>query len=209
VGDPAFSESRLQLFQTVAEQISLALANLALRETLRRQAIRDGLTNLFNRRYMEETLEREISRAQRKDAGLGLLMIDIDHFKSFNDDYGHDAGDMVLREVGGLLLNRTRKEDVACRYGGEEFLIIIPETGEDDALARAEELQAALCAMHLTYHERMLREVTVSIGVAVFPRHGSNVDNLLKAADLALYAAKRAGRNRVCLAGGSITNNLS
>jgi diguanylate cyclase (GGDEF)-like protein len=193
----------------VAEQISLALANLALRETLRRQAIRDGLTNLFNRRYMEETLEREISRAQRKDAGLGLLMIDIDHFKSFNDDYGHDAGDMVLREVGGLLLNRTRKEDVACRYGGEEFLIIIPETGEDDALARAEELQAALCAMHLTYHERMLREVTVSIGVAVFPRHGSNVDNLLKAADLALYAAKRAGRNRVCLAGGSITNNLS
>jgi diguanylate cyclase (GGDEF)-like protein len=158
---------------------------------------------------MEETLEREISRAQRKDAGLGLLMIDIDHFKSFNDDYGHDAGDMVLREVGGLLLNRTRKEDVACRYGGEEFLIIIPETGEDDALARAEELQAALCAMHLTYHERMLREVTVSIGVAVFPRHGSNVDNLLKAADLALYAAKRAGRNRVCLAGGSITNNLS
>lgn len=199
--EPPFSESRLQLFQTVAEQISLALANLTLRETLRRQAIRDVLTNLFNRRYMEETLEREISRAQRKNSDVGLLMIDIDHFKSFNDDYGHDAGDIVLREVGARLLQRTRKEDMACRYGGEEFLIILPDTDKKDALTRAEELREALSALHVNYHDQLLREITVSIGVSVYPDHGKDIENLLKAADVALYNAKRAGRNQVCIAG--------
>jgi diguanylate cyclase (GGDEF)-like protein len=194
-----FSEARRQLIETVSEQISLGLANLKLRETLQRQAIRDALTELFNYRYMEETLDREIARAERKNHHLGLLMLDIDHFKSFNDEYGHAAGDAVLREMGSLLLSKTRKEDVACRYGGEEFLVIMPDVGENDILARAEELRAAVERLHITHQDRLLRDITVSMGVAVFPVHGRDIATLMKAADTALYEAKREGRNQVCI----------
>jgi diguanylate cyclase (GGDEF)-like protein/PAS domain S-box-containing protein len=200
-GEPkSLSSSKQQLALTVAEHIALALANLKLRQALREQAIRDPLTDLYNRRYMEETLERELFRAKREHSSLGIIMLDIDHFKEFNDAFGHEAGDLLLREVGRFLEMRVRKGDIACRYGGEEFTLILPEDTLEKAQQRAEELRTAVQALSVPYHGDLLDRITLSFGVAVFPEHGTTADLLLRAADKALYRAKAEGRDRVIVA---------
>lgn len=194
------SENRQQLAQTVAEQIGLAIANLHLRETLQHQSIRDPLTGLFNRRYLEEALEREVSRAQRNQGQLGVIMLDLDHFKCFNDTYGHDAGDLVLQAIGQLLRQHLRGSDVACRYGGEELTIVLTDIGIADVQTRAEEIRQAIAQLHIPTQSNVLRDITASLGIAVFPFHGRTGETLIKAADAALYRAKAAGRNQVLMA---------
>jgi diguanylate cyclase (GGDEF)-like protein len=192
--------ARVRLAVTVAEQFALALANLRLRETLRSQSIRDQLTGLFNRRYMEETLDRELSRAERQRRSLSLILLDIDRFKHYNDTFGHEAGDVVLTSLGALLRSASRVGDVACRYGGEEFVLILPEAPLGDALRRAEEIREAIRGLRVTHGGRPLEVVRCSMGVAAYPEHGETGSALLRAADAALYRAKREGRDQVVLA---------
>jgi diguanylate cyclase (GGDEF)-like protein len=196
------AESKWQLALTVSEHIGLALANLKLRETLRSQAIRDPLTGLFNRRYMEESLERELRRSQRKGVPLGIVMMDIDHFKRFNDNFGHAAGDYLLRELGVFLRTLVRGEDIASRYGGEEFIIVFPETSLEETVQRAEHIRQDVKNLKLGEEFPKTEGVTLSLGVAVFPQHGSNYEQLLKSVDTALYQAKRDGRDRIAVAQG-------
>ena len=190
-------ESQQAWALTVTEHIALALANLRLRETLRAQAVRDSLTGLYNRRHMEQALEREILRAARNGRTVGVIMLDLDHFKKFNDSHGHEAGDLLLRVLGDYLLTHVRAEDIACRYGGEEFLVILPEASPAMSRSRAEELWRGVQGLHVNFHGELLRGTTASFGVAVFPGHGSTMAELLRAADTAMYAAKRQGRDRV------------
>jgi len=192
-----FSEDEIRLARTVADQVGLAVANLRLRDTLRHQSIRDPLTGLYNRRYLEETLDRELRRAERAGQSLGLLLFDIDLFKQFNDTFGHEAGDIMLREVGRLLRDRFRREDIVCRYGGEEFVIVLPSATLDETINRARELEGAVRWLDVRHRGRSLGSVTLSLGVAVFPDHGQTIETLLRAADAALYRAKQAGRARV------------
>jgi diguanylate cyclase (GGDEF)-like protein len=193
-------DARVRLAVTVAEQFALALANVRLRETLRGQSIRDPLTGLFNRRYMEETLDRELSRSEREHRPLSLILLDIDRFKHFNDSFGHEAGDIVLSSLGALLRSASRAGDVACRYGGEEFVLILPAASLADALRRAEEIREAIRGLRVTHGGRPLEAVRCSMGVAAFPEHGGLGGSLLRAADAALYRAKREGRDQVVLA---------
>ena len=182
---------------TVAEHVALALSNLRLSETLRVQAVRDSLTGLYNRRHMEQALEREILRAGRTHRTVGVIMLDLDHFKDFNDAHGHEAGDALLRLLGDYLVTHVRAEDIACRYGGEEFVVIMPEAPLDMARSRAADLLRGLDGLRVNYRGGLLPGVTVSIGVAAFPLHGRTASDLLRAADAAMYAAKRQGRDRV------------
>ncbi len=184
-----------QLALWVAELLALSLANFRLRETLHLQSTRDSLTGLYNRRYMEETLEREISRATREGGSLGVIMIDLDRFKSYNDRFGHAAGDQLLRSLAGNLAANIRAEDVACRYGGEEFTIILPNANKDETRRRAEVLRSHGPTVALANGERP--GITLSLGVAAFPDDGSTADALLGSADRALYRAKAEGRDRV------------
>jgi diguanylate cyclase (GGDEF)-like protein len=193
-------ESRRRLAVTVAERLAMALANLNLRETLRYQSIRDPLTGLFNRRYFEASLDREIRRVKRRGVSLGILLLDLDHFKLFNDAFGHEAGDVLLKAVGELLRRRVRGDDVACRYGGEEFALILPEAPLEVTRNRAEELRRGIKEMQVLYEDEPLGSVSLSIGVAVFPEHGLSGEDLVRAADAALYQSKAAGRDRVTVA---------
>jgi diguanylate cyclase (GGDEF)-like protein len=200
-GTPAPSAATAQRLATqVAEQLALALSNLALRERLRNQSIRDPLTGLFNRRYLEETLERELARAERAQHPIGVIMIDVDHFKQFNDAFGHNAGDALLREFGALLRSHIRGGDIACRYGGEEFAVIMPDATLEDTERRAEELREATTHLHVSDQDNALGQVTISLGVAALPHHGTGGARLVRAADRALYRAKNDGRNRVRIA---------
>ena len=200
-GELDMPESRRRFAQTVAESLALGLANLRLREALRSQALRDPLTGLFNRRFMEEALEREMRRALRRVAPLSVIMMDLDHFKQLNDTLGHDAGDALLRELGLFLQNHVRAADIACRYGGEEITLIMPDAPLAIARQRAEELREGVRRLLIQDRGRTIGPVTVSVGVAAYPEHAASGDTLLRAADLALYAAKDAGRDRVCVAG--------
>ncbi len=182
------------------ESISMALANLRLQETLRMQSLRDPLTGLFNRRYLEASFEREIQRAERRGIPLSVLMLDIDHFKRFNDSFGHEAGDALLANFGTLLGKILRKEDISCRYGGEEFTVLMPEADAELAKTRAEQICAAVRAMDVQFHNLPLGRVTISIGIATLPIHGNTPEDLLRKADLALYAAKRGGRDQARIA---------
>ena len=193
-------ESIEQLAKTLAEQASLALANLKLREVLRTQSIRDPLTNLYNRRYMEESLDRELSRAVRKHTPLSLMLIDVDHFKRFNDTFGHEAGDIVLRSLGHLLQSQLRSEDIVCRFGGEEFVVILPDAPLDGARQRGEQLREATKELITEFRGQTLGRVTLSIGISTFPAHGGTGATLVEAADAALYRAKKEGRDCVVLA---------
>jgi diguanylate cyclase (GGDEF)-like protein len=184
----------------VSDQIAMALANLKLREKLRNQSIRDALTGLFNRRYTEETLVRELHRAERQRSSISILAIDVDHFKRFNDSFGHEAGDLVLRSIGTFLLEQTRGGDVASRMGGEELLVMLPGAALDDARAKAEQLRQGIKQLVLSHLGAPLGKVTISIGVAAFPQHGRNPDELLRTADASLYQAKHQGRDRVVVA---------
>ena len=186
-----------QLAMTVGETIKLSLANLKLQKTLHEQATRDPLTGLFNRRYLDETLPRELHGALRRNAPLSVAMIDLDHFKRFNDTFGHDTGDLVLREAGGLLRDNLRKSDVACRYGGEEFVLVLPDSSLADANQRLEQIRVLFEKLEIRHNGQLSATTTISAGVAAAPEHGSTMAGLLRAADEALYAAKDAGRNRV------------
>jgi diguanylate cyclase (GGDEF)-like protein/PAS domain S-box-containing protein len=194
---PVLADSALSLKTTFAGQVGLAVANIRLREALRTQSIKDPLTGLYNRRYMTEMLEREIRRAARAEQSLGLLVLDLDHFKAFNDTYGHDAGDAVLRETASFLTKSIRAEDVVCRFGGEEFVVILPTANLDAAHARAESIRSRLHELTVLHQGQSLGMITVSIGVAAFPVHGTSPQKLLDAADAALYCAKKEGRDRV------------
>jgi diguanylate cyclase (GGDEF)-like protein/PAS domain S-box-containing protein len=191
------AESRVRLAATVAEHIALALANLKLRETLRTQSIRDQLTGLYNRRHMEESLERELRRASRTGRSIGIVLVDIDHFKRINDTHGHEAGDKMLKAVGQFLQSRMREEDLACRYGGEEFVFVLPEASLEATRQRAERLREEVKGLRVQHRGRDLESVSVSLGVAVFPEHGATGAALLRAADHALYRAKAEGRDRL------------
>jgi diguanylate cyclase (GGDEF)-like protein len=195
---PELAVVKDQMALAVAEDLALALANLRLRESLRSQAIRDPLTGLFNRRYLEETMEREINRVKRQGTSLGVVMMDLDHFKQYNDTFGHSAGDELLSALGILLKSHIRGEDISCRYGGEEFLVILPGASMEISLARAESLRQAVKEMHL--HHQGLKPSSLSLGVAVYPDHGDTGLQLIQSADTALYRAKKAGRDRVMAA---------
>jgi diguanylate cyclase (GGDEF)-like protein len=188
---------RVRLANTIAEQVSLSLANLRLREALRNQSIRDPLTGLFNRRYLDDSLQRELRRATRKGRPLAILMLDLDHFKRFNDTFGHEAGDTLLRHLGSFLQSYIRADDLAFRYGGEEFVVILPEATLDSARQRAEQLVRDFRRLDVQYHGTTLGPLTVSVGLAAFPDHGNTAEAVLRAADQALYRAKAEGRDRV------------
>lgn len=169
----------------------------ALQEHLREQAVRDPLTGLFNRRYLMETLEREVVRCRRAGEPLSVVMLDVDHFKAVNDALGHDAGDRVLVAVGGYLISQVRDGDAACRYGGEEFVVVLPNTPVDVALRRAEDWRLAVRRVPPVLGDR---PVSVSIGVATLPQHGGSAAALVRSADDAMYEAKALGRDRVVAA---------
>jgi diguanylate cyclase (GGDEF)-like protein/PAS domain S-box-containing protein len=194
---PVLADTDLSLKNTFAGQIGLSIANIRLREALRSQSIKDPLTGLYNRRYLTEMLEREIRRAVRSEQSLGILMLDLDHFKKFNDTYGHDAGDTVLRETASFLSKSIRVEDIVCRFGGEEFVIILPTANLEAAHARAERIRSKVRELTVLHHGQSLGMVTVSVGVSALPGHGTTPKELLDAADAALYRAKREGRDRV------------
>jgi diguanylate cyclase (GGDEF)-like protein/PAS domain S-box-containing protein len=193
-------DSQQRLAISAASQIALSLANLQLRETLREQAIRDPLTRLFNRRFLEESLDRELQLAGRKKQSIAVLFLDLDHFKRFNDSFGHDAGDMVLRSLADLFRNVFRATDICCRYGGEEFAIIMPESSSQNAAIRADALRSQVKSLRLQYKKQTLGQLTISVGVAAFPEHGSNSRDLLKIADQCLYESKARGRDVVTVA---------
>ncbi len=190
------SEPRSELVISVGDAIKLTLANIDLREALREQATHDPLTGLFNRRYLEITLPRELHRVRREDGQLCVAMLDIDHFKHFNDRYGHEAGDALLREVAWLFRTRLRKSDIACRYGGEEFLLVLPGSTLADTTQRLEQICALVRVLQIDFHGRKLGPVSISVGIAAHTGDASAAD-LLHAADTALYAAKEAGRDRI------------
>jgi len=169
------------------------------REDLRNQAIRDALTGLFNRRYMQEALERELNRAEHGGSALTILMLDLDHFKDYNDAWGHDVGDAMLRQIGALVEVRTRREDIACRFGGEEFVLILPGVPLSVGRRRAEDFRKGVRELKIEHQGSLLASATVSVGVACFPQHGCNAQELLRAADKALYCAKARGRNCVAV----------
>ena len=197
---PELDASEISFKTTFAAQVGLSIANIRLREALRTQSVRDTLTGLYNRRYLEEVLDREVRRAARAGQSLGVLMVDLDHFKNFNDTYGHDAGDAVLREAGALLSKGIRAEDFVCRFGGEEFVVILPTANREAACARAERLRLKMKDLTVLYQGRSMGMLTISIGVAVFPEHGVSPKELMAAADAALYEAKRGGRDQVGVA---------
>jgi diguanylate cyclase (GGDEF)-like protein/PAS domain S-box-containing protein len=194
------TEPKRQLAYTVVEQAGMALSNLKLREALREQSIRDPLTGLYNRRYMEEVLKQQLSRVTRHLHPLGIIMIDIDHFKLFNDTHGHAAGDALLRELSRFLQSHIRGEDVACRYGGEEFILIMPDASLETARQRAEYLRQEAKGVHVHDAGQSLEGITMSLGVASYPQNGRNREAVMGAADAALYRAKQEGRDRVVVA---------
>ena len=201
--DPSFVLKRRRLAMNTVDQFTMAYANLQLRARLHHQSVRDQLTGLFNRRYMEESLNRELLRAERHDLPLGIIMLDIDHFKKVNDTHGHDIGDRVLEQLGRLLPHLVRGEDIACRYGGEEFILIMPGASKEDTLRRAEEIRRLIrtrIAVPLPGGKDL--RITASFGVAIHPHHGAGANGVVKAADDALYRSKRDGRDRISLAEG-------
>jgi diguanylate cyclase (GGDEF)-like protein/PAS domain S-box-containing protein len=198
--DDALLETQRRLAQTVRDRLALALSNLKLRQTLRHLSLQDSVTGLYNRRFMEEAIKLQILRAKRAHSPLSIVMMDIDHFKQINDGYGHDTGDAVLRGLADLLQRSIRQSDVACRFGGEEFILLLPDTPTEVAERRAEALRVAVEKMALQYDGKTLDQLTVSLGVATYPDNGLTLQALIKVADTALYNAKETGRNRVCLA---------
>jgi diguanylate cyclase (GGDEF)-like protein len=193
----SLSEDVQRLASVLAEQLSLAVGNLRLQETLRSSSERDPLTDLYNRRHLEISLQRELARAQRHGFPVSLVMLDVDHFKDFNDTNGHDAGDEVLRNVAHVLKRHTRVEDVACRYGGEEFLIVLTSCSMDDAYAKAEAIREAIAQQQVFTRGTALPRITASLGIASYPEDGDRMERLIAEADAALYRAKATGRNRI------------
>ncbi|MYM61371.1 diguanylate cyclase [Vibrio sp. OCN044] len=203
------SEERKQLAFTIAEHLGLALANLSLQDKLRSQAMRDPLTGLYNRRYFEETFEKAWLNASQRDGDMSLLMLDLDHFKRFNDNYGHDAGDYVLKEVASLLTHQIGEHNTACRLGGEELAIICPRCSVEPAMTLANQIVEAVGSLHLSMQGISLGQLGVSIGVATYPDLPSSPAELIKAADIALYEAKNNGRNQAIHEREAVGTSLS
>ena len=223
----AFTPADIRLLTTIAANLGIAIQNAqlykatqqreaevrqanaqlraqlteieTLQAQLREQAIRDPLTGLFNRRYLIETLDREVAQAIRASTPLSIIMIDLDHFKKINDTYGHKAGDVMLQTLGTLLTTKTRDGDIACRYGGEEFIIVLPGASQTIAQRRAEQMRSTFEELRITYGGHIL-SATLSAGVAEFPLNGIDGETVLQDADKALYTAKSLGRNRVVVA---------
>lgn len=194
--DRPHGESLRNLADALTDQIALALSNLFLRQRLREQAIRDPLTDLYNRRYMQEALHRELQQASRAETPLAVVMIDLDHFKDFNDTFGHAAGDVVLRELGEFLRTHVRGGDVACRYGGEEFVLILPGASPQSAYQRANQLRKEFGERAIQHEGKILDSISLSLGIACYPHHGETAHELLSGSDEALYRAKAEGRDR-------------
>ena len=189
-----------QRLRAMTDRVGPALANLKLRDALREMALRDGLTGLYNRRYLEDALNRELHRAERSGKPVSVVMIDIDHFKRFNDKFGHDAGDFVLSAVARTIAKSIRPSDIACRYGGEELAVVLAEADLECGRARVEHMRRAIRETNLVHLGQTLPAPTASFGIAVYPANGTKPADLLKAADQALYCAKKEGRDRVCVA---------
>jgi len=202
LGDRSFTPLAQRLAVAAAEACALALASIRLREKLADQSLRDSLTGLYNRRYAEETLDREIARAKRESTPLSVVMIDLDHFKNFNDEFGHDAGDVALREAATLFAESVRTSDVVSRVGGEEFLLLLPGASQEDALRKIDKMRQRLKTLEVFHRGHRLPKLMFSAGVAGFPSDGNVADALLRAADRALYGAKHAGRDRTVVATG-------
>lgn len=200
------TEDVQRLASALAEQLSLAVGNLRLQETLRSGSERDPLTDLYNRRHLEISLQRELARAQRHGFPLSLIMLDVDHFKAFNDSNGHDAGDEVLRGVAHVLKRHTRAEDVACRYGGEEFLVVLTDCAVDDAYSKGEAIREAIAQLHVFSRGIALPRITASLGIACYPQDGERTEDLIAGADAALYRAKSTGRN--CIAASNAPGDI-
>ncbi len=189
------------LIITFAEALASAIANIRLRETLRVRSIRDPLTGLYNRSYLEESFEREVQRANRSNSSLAVVMLDLDHFKRVNDAHGHEAGDLILAEVAKILLREIRKTDIACRYGGEEILLLMVDIrSQEEIYHRIEALRQLISNLTLIYHGKTLANISASFGVALMPEHGDTQSQLIEAADRALYFSKKNGRNQVTVA---------
>jgi diguanylate cyclase (GGDEF)-like protein len=195
----SLSDARRRLAVTLAEHVALAIANLKLRETLRRQSIRDQLTGLLNRRYMEESLDRELMRASRSQSPLGLVLLDVDRLKQVNDTFGHEAGDRLLQTVSRFLQRRTRADDVLCRLGGDEFVIVMPGASLTIARDRAEQLLTEFRRVAIDFSSQGEAAPSLSMGLTVFPEHAQTGAGLLRAADLALYRAKAEGRDQLAI----------
>jgi diguanylate cyclase (GGDEF)-like protein len=185
------------LVSVVAEDLAMAVDNLRMRKLLEKASLRDSLTGLYNRRYMEDFVLQTISRAKRNNQGFGLVLIDVDHFKKFNDQWGHVAGDKALGAIGKIFLDKLRDGDAPCRVGGEEFLMVLPDCSYEDALKKADDLRMEILKLELKSDSGQLLKVNVSGGVVAFPGHGYNFKELYEKADQALYKAKQAGRNRI------------
>jgi diguanylate cyclase (GGDEF)-like protein/PAS domain S-box-containing protein len=199
----AVSTEQRQLLTTLGEVIKLSLSNLKLRDALRTQAIRDPLTGLFNRNYLQETLLRELSRSTRRQSPLCLAMLDIDGFKGFNDTYSHLAGDVLLKSLAEFFLKKLRGSDILCRYGGDEFILVLPDTGLLQVSDRLDRLRGEVKSIDCRYEGQVLPAASVSIGVAQWPDHAASPEDLIRAADHALYSAKRGGRDRVGVFGAA------
>ena len=191
------ARSTINLAETATQNLALSFANLKLQQELQYQSFHDSLTGLYNRRYLEETLKKELERARRKQQFVSVMMLDIDRFKQFNDTHGHQAGDLVLSKVGSYLLSAIREYDIACRYGGEEIIVVMPDASIENSLVRAETFRTDIKALKLQYNGKQLEPITVSIGVSCFPDDSVDVEKLIVAADKALYQAKEDGRDRV------------
>lgn len=188
-----------QLAVTVGETIKLSLSNLKLRDELRSQAIHDPLTGLFNRRYLDQILPHDLYQVQRRKSPLCVVMLDLDGLKQLNDSFGHGAGDSVLREFGRALYEHLRKSDISCRYGGDEFVLVLPDSTVADTQQRVEQIRIFIRTLQIHYGEQVLKPITFSAGIAQTPEHGTTTGELLQAADGAMYAAKLAGGDRIVI----------
>jgi diguanylate cyclase (GGDEF)-like protein len=186
-----------QFFVTVSEAIKLSLSNIKLREELREQAIRDPLTGLYNRRYLEESLAHELYRSQRQKVQLCVAMIDLDEFKQVNDSFGHGAGDFVLRHIGRILRENLRNTDILSRYGGDEFLLVLPDSSLDDTRQRLDQIRILIKEQAIRYGEKLIGPMTVSTGIAEAKEHSFVAREIIRAADEALYTAKQAGNDQI------------
>jgi len=175
---------------------------------LREQSVRDHLTGLFNRRYLEETLQREILRAERKQSSIGIIMMDVDNFKQLNDTCGHASGDAILQELGSFLLSHIRGDDIASRYGGDEFVVVLPYTSLEVTQQKAELICESIHEFQFRIDGKKLESLTISLGIAVYPENGSTGAALLKTSDDALYQAKRAGGDRIVLASKEVKKGV-
>ncbi len=188
------------LITRVAANISFALSTIQYEKLLETEATEDTLTGLYNRRYLDKYFNIELARYERKPIPISVIMIDIDHFKNYNDQYGHETGDQVLHSLGLILKKSVRGSDFACRYGGEEFILILPETDLDAAFKRAEKIRKEVKNFSLVKNAKTIKNMTVSMGVASYPEHGDTESHVIAAADKALYRAKIEGRDRICIA---------